>query len=97
MCVRMFDEYRGQVVNLRRAGQRLVASVEVLEETDLADDASIARWLHELERAAAASEEAGRQASELRTAIASAWPRPLGTGPAAGADESAVHDVNAFG
>lgn len=93
----MFDDYRGRVVDLRRAGQRLAASVEVLQETDLADDLSVALWLHELERAAAACEEARRWASELRTAIASAWPRPVGTGPTAGANESAVHDVNAFG
>jgi hypothetical protein len=94
----MFDEYRGQVVNLRRAGQRLAASVQILEETDLADDASVARWLDELERAATASGEALRRASELRTAITGAWPRPVGPGPdPAVVDESAAHDVNAFG
>lgn len=98
MCVRMFDEYRGQVVDLRRAGQRLVASVQVLEETDLADDSSVARWLQELDRAAIASDEARRRASALRTAIAGAWPRPLSAAPGpAGVDESAAHDVDAIG
>ena len=93
----MFDEYRGHVVNLRGAGQRLVASVQILEETDLAGDVSVARWLEELAHAAAASEEALRQASDLRTAIAGAWPRPLGAGTdSAGANESAAH-VDAFG
>ena len=84
----MFDEYRCQVVNLRRAGQTLFACVQVLEETDLTGDASIARWLEELERAAAASGEALRQADELRTAIAGAWPRSR---------EPAAHDGNTFG
>jgi hypothetical protein len=94
----MFDDYRGQVVDLRRAEQRLAASAQILEETDLADHASVARWLHELERAATASGEAFRRASELRAAIAGAWPRPFGAGtdPAV-VDESAAHDVNVVG
>ena len=93
----MFDEYRGQVVNLRRAGQRLVASVQILEGTDLEGDVGVARWLEELAHAAAASEEALRQTSDLRTAIAGAWPRPVGgRTDSADVNESAAH-VDASG
>lgn len=83
MSVRMFDEYRRQVIDLRRMGEALSASIQVLEETELNDDAAIARWLEELDRAATAGGEAARQACELRSAIAGAWPRPLEARPPA--------------
>lgn len=77
MDARMFDEYRAQVVALRRIGERFVACVQTLEATDLADDADIARWVHELESAAAAGGDAVRMAIELQARIVDAWPRPL--------------------
>jgi hypothetical protein len=41
-----------RIVDLRQPGQSLVACVQPLERTHLADDASITCWLQELERAA---------------------------------------------
>jgi hypothetical protein len=55
----------------------LVAHVRTLEETELAAEAGVARWLGELERAVAADDEARRHARDLYGVIASAWPRPL--------------------
>jgi hypothetical protein len=78
--VRMFEEYQERVVDLRRAGQELAACVRLLEETDLTSDSGVAVWLQELDRAASAGGEAMRQARELQTAIASAWPRRLSPG-----------------
>jgi len=77
--VRMFDGYRSEVIELRRAGQRLADCVQTLEETDLESDHGVARWLQELADAEAAGGEAVRRAGALRAALADAWPRPIGT------------------
>jgi hypothetical protein len=73
----MFDEYRSRVVELRRAGQRLEICLQALEETNLEGVDGVTRWLQELKLAEAAGSEAVRQARELRTALAGAWPRPV--------------------
>jgi hypothetical protein len=71
----MFDAYREQFLEIRSAHAMVAASLRALEETDLTDAGSIARWLQELDRAAAAGDLVTHRASELRTAIAAAWPR----------------------
>ena len=73
--VQMFDAYREQFLEIRSAHAMLAASLRAMEETELTDAGSIARWLQELDRAAAAGDLVTYRASELRTAIAAAWPR----------------------
>jgi len=84
----MFDGYRSEVVELRRAVQRLAACVQSVEETDLQSDEGVARWLQELAGAEAAGTEAMRRARALRAALVDAWPRPIRLGVLASHAES---------